>query len=125
MRRRLIGLTVVGLVALGIWLGGKFNFGFFGSGEGGTGREGVQTSVSETTKPSSADPVIENGVLRVRIDGQTIFAGGKKTSVDQIVRLAAEKDAKVSIERGDDARRRAREELEQALRDRNIHVVIE
>lgn len=120
MTRRFVGLGAVALIALGIWIGAYLDFtlGLFGSQSGGGGEKPDAVDVT-------SDPLISNGVLKVRIEGQTIFVSGHESSVDEVARLAIENNAKVSIERGDDARRRAREELEQTLRDRDIHVVVE
>lgn len=120
--RRLVWVGVIALLLVGMWLGSFLSFGFFGTGRG-VGEGGATiTSVREKGSPH---PLIEDGVLKVQIRGNEIWAGGSKSSVEEISRIAAAHQAKVSIDRADDALRRPREELERTLRDRNVHVVIE
>jgi hypothetical protein len=118
--RRLLWVGVIGLLLVGMWMASHLSFGFFGSGQGQGGA--TITSVREKGQPH---PMIEDGILKVRIAGDTIFAGGAPSSIEEISRIAAAHQAKVSIERSPDALRRPREELERTLRDRNVHVVIE
>lgn len=119
--RRLVLFGVVALVLVGMWMANFLSFGFFSSGDGSAGSTGI-TSVRDKGEPH---PLIKDGVLKVRIEGDSVWAGGVKSSIDEISRIATLHQAKVSVERSTDALRRPREELEQALRDRNIHVVVE
>jgi hypothetical protein len=122
MKRRIFWVGVAALVLLGMWMANFLSLGLGSSGSGpGEGGASI-TSVREKGEPH---PLIVDGVLKVRIEGNAIWAGGAPSSVEEISRIATAHQAKVSIERADDALRRPREELERTLRDRNVHVVIE
>ncbi|MBY0587409.1 hypothetical protein K2X85_09550 [bacterium] len=119
--RRVLWIGIIGLILVGMWMASHLSFGFFGSGAG----KGEGASITSVREKGQPHPMIEDGVLKVRIDGEIIYAGGSPSSVDEITRIAAAHQAKVSIERSPSAIRRPREELERTLRDRNVHVVIE
>jgi hypothetical protein len=122
--RRLLTLAVVALVILGVWLGTSFNlsFGLPGFGAGAP----ASAPMKATSEPASEEVAgLEDGTLRVRIDGSKIYLGSKTTTIDEVTALADQHDAKVAIERTKTAERRPREELEEALRAKNIHVVVE
>lgn len=130
MMRLLVGVIVVVALVVGVWLGGSFGLGLSGSsgpeaGNSVAPKTDVAAEPSEETKTPSPEPWIKDGVLSVRIEGNKIIAGGKERSIEEIGRIALEHEAKVVIERAADARVRPREDLERALREKNVHVVVE
>ena len=81
--------------------------------------EATNPSTDEVTEQDPANP-ISDGALTVRIDGAQLTVAGKKTTASAIADLARTHDAWVLIVRAEDATRRAREDLEKTLDERQI-----
>lgn len=130
--KRAFGAAVIAAVLFGMWLGGRFGFGLPGLGPAGEGEGDARPAADASAEPDKAadadrpaqHPWIRDGALAVRIEGDRIVAGGAPRTVEEITRLALEHGVKVTIDRADDARARPREELERALREKNVHVVV-
>jgi hypothetical protein len=131
--KRAFGAAVIAAILFGMWLGGRFGFGLPGLGPAGQGDGKARPAADASADPGDAgaaerppqNPLVRDGALAVRIEGDRIVAGGVQRTVDEIARLAVEHGVKVTIERADDARARPREELERALREKNVHVVVQ
>ena len=131
--KRAFGAAVIAAILFGMWLGGRFGFGLPGLGPAGQGDGEARPAADASADPGDAgaaerppqNPLVRDGALAVRIEGDRIVAGGVQRTVDEIARLAVEHGVKVTIERADDARARPREELERALREKNVHVVVQ